>query len=352
MASARRRNPGGASNVQLAMPPLSEHIDRRSLVFGGVALALLLALVSMPGLLRDLVGEALASLADASPGLLWLAGACFVGVLAALGSAWRAGVRACGGTLDAVDATARYATGSLVSALVPAGAGGAVRIALFSRALPAHERLWQAGGIAAALTAARATTLAVIAAVAAALGAFPSWPIGVLAAVGAAAVCAALLMRRRSAHSRVAHVLDVFAALGRSPACAATLVGWVAAAMLARVGAATCVAAAVGLESPVVAGILAVAALSLAGMIQLTPANMGVSSGALALALHAHGVPGAEALSAGIAFQALETLVAVLVGGVGVVSLARLPVPAWTLRLAGGGAAIAVAGAFSATVLA
>lgn len=333
------------------MMTLREHVQPRRLALAAVPLAAIGVLVASPGLLGDEVGQALGSVAAASPGLLWVAGACFVVLLVSMGAAWAAGVQALGGRVDPVDATARFVTGSLVSALLPAGAGGAVRIGLFSRTLPARERLWQAGGISVAIAAARALVLAATISVAAALGALPLWPVLIFASVGLTAVAVALATRRRQARSRAAHVLDVFAALGRSPACAARLLGWVGLATAARVGAATAVAAAVGVGSPLAAGIVAVAALSLAGIVQLTPGNFGIASGALALALAAVGVDTSTALSTGIAFQAVETGVSLLVGGAGALYLVQAPVPTWTLRLAGGGAALTLAAAFSATVL-
>ena len=212
--------------------------DRRSLAFGAFALAALLAVVSSPQLLGDELGDALAELATASPGWLWIAAACFLASLSCMGCAWRVGVRSCGGEIDAVGATARYAAGSFANSIAPAGCGGALRIALFSRVLPHRERLWTAGGITAAVTAARAASVAALVAGAAALGRFPVWPVLLLGGVGAVAGAVALATRRCPARSRIAHAFDVFRALGSAPARAVTLFGWVALAVLARLAAA------------------------------------------------------------------------------------------------------------------
>jgi hypothetical protein len=118
-----------------------------------------------------------------------------------------------------------------------------------------------------------------------------------------------------------------------------------------RVAAATCVAVALGVPAPFEIALVAIPAFALAGILPLTPGNVGVGSGAVALALHAGGVDATTALSFGIAFQALETAVNVTAGGAGALALARLPLPAWTMRLAGGGAVAALAGAFGVTVL-
>lgn len=327
-------------------------IDRRSLLVGGAALAALVLVVLSPRLLGDAVGEALGTVAEASPGLLWLAASCFVVLMASMGLAWRAGVRALGGDTNGVDAAARYASGSFVSALVPAGAGGALRIALYSRLLPRPDRLWRAGGVSAAITAARSLALVAIVTLAWALGALPLWPVAVFLGGVLVAVAAALAVRgREQARSHAGHVLDVFAALARCPRLALALAGWTACAQAARVGGAAAIAAAVGVSDPFTAGLVAVAALSVAGLIQLTPGNIGVGGGALALALHARGVDTADALSTGIAFQAVEVSVSLLIGGAASLALARPDAAVWVVRLAGAGACIAVAGAFGLTVL-
>ena len=66
---------------------------------------------------------------------------------------------------------ARYGVGSLVNTFVPFRAGDAVRIGLFSRALPTEKRLWTTGGAFAALGAARAVVLGALVVVGYASGA-------------------------------------------------------------------------------------------------------------------------------------------------------------------------------------
>jgi uncharacterized membrane protein YbhN (UPF0104 family) len=296
---------------------------------------------------------------------MWVAAAAFAAAICAFGCAWRAGLHACGAEVDAADAAARYAAGSLVNAFVPAGAGGAVRIALFARTLPGIDeaearhgdarsfattgtRLWTAGGIAAAVAAAKAVVLAVLVALAALEG-FPLWPVGVLAAVGAAAAGLAFATRRHALRGRVAHVLDAFRALGRAPTDAARLLGWMTVAMSTRVLAAAAVAAALGVASPVRAALVAVPALALASVVQLTPGNVGVASGAVAIALHLQGVDVATALAVGIAFHALETAVSIVVGSAALLYLTRAP--RWSLRVATAASCVALVGGFGATVL-
>jgi uncharacterized membrane protein YbhN (UPF0104 family) len=325
-------------------------LDRRAIAGALVVFAVLAAIVAVPGLIRDDVGDAFGTIADANPLALWLAALCFAGLIATMGLAWRAGVHALGGEVGPVNAGARFVVGSLTAALVPAGAGGAVRIALFSRVLPPPDRVWRAGGISAAVTAARSLALAVLVLVAWLCGALPLWPVALFLGGVALAVVVALVVREREPHSHVAHIFDVFGALSREPACAVKLVLWTSAALACRTAAAVVVAATMGLPEPLLTGLVAIAALSVAGMVQLTPANLGVGGGALALALAARGISVDDALSVGIAFQAIETITSLLLGGAGVLVLARGRLAAWPLRLAGAGGGVALLGAFGMTV--
>src|SRR5918992_5012801 len=120
-------------NVEPEME-IREAIDRRAVLLGGIALALLLvAALAPPHVLGDRVATALSGLGAADPRWLWLGGACFFGVLAASGCAWRCALRPCGGEEIGVgDATSRYGAGSLVNALAPAGGGGGGRVGPFS----------------------------------------------------------------------------------------------------------------------------------------------------------------------------------------------------------------------------
>jgi uncharacterized membrane protein YbhN (UPF0104 family) len=97
--------------------------------------------------------------------------------------------------------------------------------------------------------------------------------------------------------------------------------------MLARVSAAAAASAAVGVQHPLAAALLIVPALQAATILPVTPGNLGVASGAIALALHSQGVAGDVALAAGIAFHAIETAVGVSLG------LASVGFLAWTRRL-------------------
>jgi uncharacterized membrane protein YbhN (UPF0104 family) len=309
-------------------------------------------LVTMQEMVFDRFGDAFDGLASASPSQLWLAGLAFLGVIVATGSAWRAGIRACGGTIGPVDATARYAVGSLVNAVAPAGIGGPVRIALFSRVLATRgERVWTAAGIATTIGLGRTPALAALVIAAAAIAGFPLWPLLVLSAAMATAIGVALYARRHAPHKRVAHVLDAFRALGRSPRTAVSLVGWVSCATGLRLLAAATLAAAFDVSSPLEAAVVMLPALAVSGAVPITPGNLGVGSGAMAVALLMVGVDASTGIALGIAFQAVETCIGILAGALGVLVLAAPPVPAWSVRLAGAVGGLGVAAAFGATVL-
>lgn len=330
---------------------MTRYLDRRTLAAAALAVLALAGLVASSRVIRGEVGEALGNLAQASPAWLWLAAASFFASLGAQACAWRAGLRSCGASLGITDAGARYCTGSLVNSVAPGGCGGALRILIFSRTLPGQDRLWRAGGVAGAVSAGRSLVLVPLAIVAARLAGFGMRPVLILGGAVAAAVVVALLARRWTPHRHVAHVFDVFRALGEAPRLAATLVGWVGVATLGRVAAAGCVAAALGVDSPLAAAVVVVPALALANLLPLTPGNVGVGSGAVAIALHAAGIDVPTAIAVGIAVHAVETAVNVVVGATSALYLARLPLPAWSVRLAGAAGCIALAGGFGASVL-
>lgn len=97
-----------------------------------------------------------------------------------------------------------------------------------------------------------------------------------------------------------------------------------------------------------------VPALELSGLLPLTPGNLGIAGGTVAIAFQAGGVSFANGLAAGIAFQAVETAVGIAFGLGSVLWLAPYPSPGVrrvALLAAGASASLAVAGALGATVL-
>lgn len=333
---------------------IGARIGRRGLAAAGAILLVLAVVALTPQLLGTRVAAALGALGTADPRWLWVGGAGFaLSVLAAAGS-WRGAIGLCGGRIGLTDAAARYGAGSLVNTFVPARAGDAVRFGLFSRALGPDERLWRTGGAFAALGAARAVVLAALVLIGAAMGALPLWPVLVLLALAAAAAAVAVRVRGREAGSRVAHLLDAFRTLGREPGSGLRLVGWLALSVGGRVAAAAAIGNALGIGSPLAAAFVIVPALDVAGLVPLTPGNVGVTSGAVAMAFQGHGVSFTQGLAAGIAFHAVETAVGIAFGLGSLVWLAPYPSPGLrrlALLAAGASASLAVAGALSATVL-
>jgi uncharacterized membrane protein YbhN (UPF0104 family) len=322
-----------------------------ALFLGSLAALALVAL--LPQLLGERVSAGIDGLGDASPGWLWLAAGAFAGSLAASASGWSSALARCGGRTTRADSTARYCTGSLVNTLAPARIGSAVRLGLFSRTLPNEGRLWTAGGVATSLGAVRALWLAVVLALGSASGVLPRWPIAVLLLVVLVAAGVAWWTRDTSPGTRWGHAFDVFRVLGRCPRAAAQIAGWVGLAMGLRVLAAAGIAAAFGIDRPLAAALLVIPALDLAGMLPLTPGNVGLASAAVAFALGAHGAGAEVALSAGIAFGAVEMLTTLALGTGSLLYFAgqRAGAHQWRAAAVAATGCFALGAAFGATVI-
>ena len=329
---------------------------RRTLVVAGIVCVVLLAVAATPQLLGSDVRRAFGGLEHARPVWLRAAAAGFLGALLCNAWVWRSAIRLCGGQIDRGRAVACYGVGSLVNTALPARVGDAARIALFSRSFGgARDRYWTTGGVFGAIGAARALVLAVLVVVGAALGALPLWPVLVLGGLAGVAVGVAWFARGRSARRHVAHALDAFRALGQSPGGGVRIVAWVAAATVARVGGAAAIAAALGVSDPVLAALIIVPTLDLTTVIPLTPGNIGIGTGTVAVALQARGVDLTKALTTGIALQAIETAVSIVVGAGGALYLAQFGSAGTrrrALAVAGAAAGIVLVASFSATVLA
>src|SRR6266566_250990 len=316
-----------------------------SLAAAGLSVLAIALFVAVPGLLRGPFTRALSTLSGAQPLWLWAAGASFGLALVCSACAWRSALGLCGGRIGRLEAGARYGVGSLVNSVLPGHFGEAVRVALFSRSLACNERLWVASGIPAAIGAARAILFAILVLVASLSGALPAWTALILAGAGCAAiaVCAWTGRRKPGAH-RLSHVLYVFRAAGRSPSAALPVLGWCVGSVGARVLAVAAVGAAVGLRAPIAAAMVIVPALAVAAFASVTPAGIGVTSGAVALVLHARGADVTTSLAAGIALNAVETAAGLTLGIASGLVLA-FPSPAlrrWTLVSAGACACLAV----------
>ena len=322
-------------------------ISRRGVAAAGLFLAAVVVLATRPGILGHGVRNAVTGVEDARPVWLWTAAFCFLGSLVATASAWRGALSLCGGQLSRSDACARYGIGSLVNGLSPVRVGEAARVALFARALDGQDRGWRMGGAFCVVTAVRSLVFAVVVVCAAAAGALPLWPVLVLLGLAAAALVVAFCTRNRTPHTHVAHLLDAFRGIGRSPAESVRMAGWFAASTGARFGGAAAIAAAFGVHAPFTAALIIVPTLDLAGLIPLS-GNLGITSGAVVVALEAHGVHTAQALATGLAFHATETGAGMAFGVAGALLLGgrrRMMV------IAAAGATACLAAAFCATVL-
>lgn len=324
-------------------------LPMRHLMLAGLSLALLGVLCASPSLLGDRVAEAIAGLGDASPVWLWLAGLAFAGASASGALAWRAAIRAGGTTLPLPDAAARYCVGTGLNALAPAHVGSAVRLALFGRVTDGG--CWAVGGAAAAVGVTRVVWLGALIALGCAGGMLPAWPLLAIGLVVFAAAGAATLSRRVRLPRRVAQAFGSLQALSRSPRHLAVVAGWALAGAVAKIAATAAVLTALGIDNPVRAALIVVPAVELAAVMPVTPGNVGLASAAVAFALGAQGVPSDLALSAGVAFGAVELLAALAVGAAGALGLSG-PLLRPYVRLAVATAAYgAVVGAFGVTVL-
>jgi lysylphosphatidylglycerol synthase-like protein len=357
---ARRDRPSHAATVPGKQPDtlnvredvrrdldLRSLISRRGLAAAGLFLAAIVVLATRPGVLGHDVRHAVTGIEDARPIWLWTAAFCFLGSLVATASAWRGALSLCGGRLSRSDACARYGIGSLVNGLSPVRVGEAARVALFAQALDGQDRTWRMGGVFCVVTAMRSLVFAVVVVCAAAVGALPLWPVLVLMAMAVAALGVAFCTRNRTPHTHVAHLLDAFRGIGRSPSGAVRMAAWFAASTGARFVGAAAIAAALGVHAPFTAALIIVPTLDLAGLIPLS-GNFGITSGAVVVALEAHGVHMAQALSTGLAFHATETGAGMAFGVAGSLLLGgRRRV----IVVAAAGAAACLAVAFCATVL-
>jgi len=258
---------------------------------------------------------------SAAPLPLSLAGIAYALSLGCAAASWRAILAGCGDRLPLADACGRYAVGSLANTLLPGRAGDAVRVGLFVRTLPARSpRLLLVAGAVAALGAARWTGLAALALCGAAGSTVAPLALPAAGAVALLPPCGAVLLARRG--SRRAETLLAPLRLA-TPADRAAAAGLVAANLAARLAAAALVAVAFDLPHPLGGALLVVPALELAGIVPLTPANVGVAGSVAALAFHLRGAPAGAALAAGLTLHAIETATTLLCGGLAAAALAR-----------------------------
>ena len=290
------------------------HLDlslgKRHLALFLGSIAALVVLAATPQLLGDRVGDGLRRPRGRCGGLDLACGAAFAGSVAGLlGCGWRSALKRCGGSTTRADAAARYCIGSRRErASRPRESGPQCA----SRSSPARCRTKDGSGRLAASRPRSARS--------ARSGSRSCSPWAPRAARSRAGRIALLLLgvarrgRRRLARARSTRPGSKSHTLSTSSACSAAVPAQPrrspagsGSAMVLRIAAATAIAAAFGVEQPLVAALLIVPALDLAGILPLTPGNIGVASAAVAFALKAHGVVGGRA-DGRIAFGAVETL--------------------------------------------
>ena len=277
---------------------------------------------------------ALTDLRGADPGWLLAAGAAFLAASLASAAAWHRGLRSCGAKLGRTQVTQRYAAGSLANTFAPANAGEVVRVALLSRAMGSEGSVFTVLGVSAAVAVMRVTVVAALF-VATAASSISAGRVGIAVGALVLAACGLFLARRRLS-GKVRHVLDVARGLAAEPLAAVEMVGWVAACTGATILASAFVGAALGVPHALAAALVIVPAMELAKLLPITPGNVGLTSAAVAIALHTHGVPLEAAVAAGITLHAVETVVGLAFGAAGTLSLTpafqRRPRPLVWLR--------------------
>jgi uncharacterized membrane protein YbhN (UPF0104 family) len=291
-----------------------------TLVLAGTAAAAALGAMSLPLLGHHLVST-LHVLTDASRPWLAASFAGFLGAFACTVGAWRSALAAAGARLCPKQAAARLGIGSMVNAFTPAKLGDAVKITLCARAIDAPDRMWTATGTYTALAAARSLTLAGLVVAASATHALPIWPVFLL--VGSAAVVAlvAVTSTRFRSHHRIARFWAGVAALANDRRALRGVALWTIGMQLSRLAGTVAAVYAFGLPHPLLAALVILPALDLAGAVPLTPGSFGIGGGAVAVALASRGIGMADALATGLAIQAVETLVSVTCGSLGLAYL-------------------------------
>jgi hypothetical protein len=242
------------------------------------------------------------------------AGMCFAAAVACSAASWRALL---GGGLSLPSACARYGVGSLVNTALPGRAGDAIRVGLFGR-VTAGGVLPVAGAVA-GVGALRWAALLPLGA-AGAIGAHAS-PLALGGLVLAVAPVPGLWLLARSGSKRARATLAPLRAARTSTYL--IVLAWVAGTLVARSAAVAIACGALGVAHPLTTALLVVPALEIAGIVPLTPANIGVAGSAAAMALHAHGTPLHTALAAGFALHGVETCAGAAFGAASTLALAR-----------------------------
>ncbi len=294
---------------------------------GAVAVTVAFVLLAVGGDLGRTFSNGMSGLAGADRRWLWVAAGCFVASLVASAGAWRSTLSACGGRIGLADACARYGIGSLANTFMPARVGEAARVALFSSAFSRERdgRILTTAGALGAVTAADFLVQGIVVGAAAPFGAVPLWWLAVLAGLGVCAAGLVFVALRRVRGGRIVRLLDVFSSLIESPRQALRLLAWSGAATAGRVLAAMAIAASLGIHDSIEAGLVMSAVVIVATSLPLMPGNLGVTSAAVVVALHARGVPLGSAVAVGLTFHGVELLAGIAFGAGGAIALSPYP---------------------------
>jgi uncharacterized membrane protein YbhN (UPF0104 family) len=324
---------------------------RRSAVLGAALLVAFAAVAAGTAVGRGRLTDVLQVLGGVQPVWLLLAGAGFAVSLLSSAAAWDVGLRACGGRSGFVQVAARCSIGSLVNSVAPAHLGGAVRVGLLSRTLPGDDPVWRTCGVGVAIAVTRALVLALLVLAAAAVGRIPLWPAPLLV-VGIVSVTVICVQLSKRVAGHVGSVLETFRNQLASRRRGLDLFAWIACSFAARLAATIAVVAALGIAHPVSVAVVLLAAVALAGVVPLTPGNIGAGAGAATLALHGTGVGLDVALALGIAFQAIETCTGMMLGlaGAAVVSAPGTRMRRWSFATVGAAAVVVAASVGIASV--
>jgi uncharacterized membrane protein YbhN (UPF0104 family) len=291
-----------------------------TLALAGVAAVAALGAMSLP-LLGHHLASTLHVLADASRPWLAAAAFAFLGAFACTVGAWRSGLSAAGVHLCPKQAAARLGIGSMVNAFTPAKLGDAVKITLCARAIDSPDRMWTATGTYTALAAARSLTLAGLVVAASATHALPIWPVFLLVGSAATVALAAVASTRFRSHHRIASFLAGVGALVNDRRALRGVALWTIGMQLFRLAGTFAAVLAFGLPHPLLAALVILPALDLAGAVPLTPGSFGIGGGAVAVALASRGIGMTDALATGLAIQGVETIVSVTCGSLGLAYL-------------------------------
>jgi uncharacterized membrane protein YbhN (UPF0104 family) len=317
-----------------------------TLVLAGVAAGAALSALSLP-LLGHHLASTLHVLTDASRPWLAVSFVAFLGAFVCTVGAWRSALAAAGARLCPKQAAARLGIGSMVNAFTPAKLGDAVKITLCARAIDAPDRMWTATGTYTALAAARSLTLAGLVVAASATHALPIWPVFLLVGSASAVALVAVASTRFRSHHRIASFLAGVTALTKDRRALRGVALWTIGMQVFRLAGTVAAVVAFGLPHPLLAALVILPALDLAGAVPLTPGSFGIGGGAVAVALASRGIGMTDALATGLAIQAVETMVSVTCGSLGLAYLMqpseRVTRVATRTALVGGAAALAAA---------